>query len=197
MLRKYLEICDEVEREFRRAKRLHGDRIHCGPGCSDCCGQLFQITEVEAAYISRGFRKLDAARQARLREKAEEYLRRRQELRTASGEPESWGALPPAGTRLPCPALEDGLCTIYEYRPLVCRRFGMPIYNPDSGRLSACELNFKDGEEIHDGQLIQIQTSIHGRWKAVQGAYNDAGGYRDPEPITVARALVEDFSGLA
>jgi Fe-S-cluster containining protein len=99
---------------------------------------------------------------------------------------------------LPCPALEDGVCTIYEQRPLICRKFGIPLYNPDKpGQVFACELNFKDGDEIADGQLVQIQTGIHQRWKALQADYNRAGAYRDPDPITVARAILEDFSGLA
>ena len=74
----------------------------------------------------------------------------------------------------------------------------MPLCNPDKpGRVFACELNFKDGDEISDSHLIQIQTGIHERWKQVQADYNDAGGMRDPKPFTVARAILEDFSGLA
>jgi hypothetical protein len=113
---------------------------------------------------------------------------------SANGEPEAWGSLPPRGTRLACPALEDGVCQIYEYRPLICRKFGIPLYNPDRpGRVYACELNFGDGEEIVDGKLVQIQTGIHQEWKLLQSDYNDAGLPRDVEPLTVARALLEDF----
>lgn len=119
-------------------------------------------------------------------------------LAGATGEPEAWGSLPPPGHRLACPALRNGVCTIYEYRPLICRKFGIPLYNPDKpGRVYACELNFRDGEGIEDNKLIQIQSGIHDDWKRVQAAYNDAGGRRDPSPITVARAIVEDFSDWA
>ncbi len=130
--------------------------------------------------------------------RARPYLEARRRLVAAKGEPEAWGSLPPAGTRLACPALEDGVCQIYEFRPLICRKFGIPLYNPEKpGRVFACELNFKTGDEIFDPQLIQIQTGIHERWKQVQADYNDAGGVRDPKPLTVARALLEDFSDLA
>jgi hypothetical protein len=71
----------------------------------------------------------------------------------------------------------------------------MPLWNPDRpGRVHACELNFKAGEEIEDGQLIQIQTGLHGQWKALQAEYNQRGGCRDAKAITVARAILEDFS---
>ena len=55
------------------------------------------------------------------------------------------------------------------------------------------ELNFAPGEEIVDNQLVRIQTGIYQDWKQAQEEYNRAGGCRDERPITVARALVEDF----
>jgi len=96
--------------------------------------------------------------------------------------------------RLACPALEDSACQIYTHRPLVCRKYGIPLYHPQKpDRLFACELNFQPGEEIEDSQLVQIQTSIHDRWAEVQAEFNRRGGSQDPKPITVARAILEDF----
>ena len=51
-------------------------------------------------------------------------------------------------------------------------------------------LNFKDGEEIVDPDLVATQTRIHHHWKEVQADYNAAGGWRDSEPLTVARAIL-------
>jgi len=63
---------------------------------------------------------------------------------------------------IPCPALgNDGECTIYEARPIICRRFGIPIYDyKNPGNIYACHLNFKDGEEIVDDKLVPNQTKI-------------------------------------
>ena len=189
---RYLNICARVEHEFARNRERYGERMRCGPGCSDCCHQLFQITEIEAAHISDGVRQLPPQRRRKLDERSRRYIEGRRQLVAATGEPEAWGSLPPPGARLACPALEDGVCTIYEHRPLICRRFGMPIYNPDKpGRLFACELNFQDGETIDDPQLVQIQSAIHHDWKQQQAEYNEAGGSRDDEPITVAKAIIE------
>jgi Fe-S-cluster containining protein len=195
MQERYLDIVAAVDTEFARNRRLHGEKIHCGAGCTDCCFQLFQITEIEAAYISQGMETLDPETSDSLQSRAREYTEARQKLVTETGEPESWGSLPPSGTRLPCPALHDGVCIIYDFRPLMCHKFGMPLYNPDKpDQIFACELNFKNGEEIEDGKLIQIQTSIHRAWKELQSDYNQADGYRDSEPLTIARAILEDFS---
>lgn len=189
---RYLEIVAAVDNEFSRNRRLHGEKIQCRPGCTDCCYQLFQITEVEAAHISTGMKSLPARQSETLRERARVYIEARRKLVTENGEPEAWGRLPPAGTRLACPALVDGVCAIYDFRPLMCHKFGMPLFNPDKpDQIFACELNFKNGEEIEDPKLIQIQTSIHRAWTELQKDYNEAGGYRDPEPLTVARAILE------
>ncbi len=191
----YSKTCTAVDEEFARNRRLHGSRIQCRPGCSDCCHQLFQITEIEAGCISAGLRQMPEGARKKLIDRAIPYLEARQKIVAIKGEQEAWGNLPPPGSRLACPALIDGECQIYDYRPLICRKFGIPLYNPDKpGRVFACQLNFRDGEEIEDDRLISIQTGIHTRWRHVQSSYNDAGGYRDPNPITVARAIIEDFS---
>lgn len=132
-----------------------------------------------------------------LRERAGAYLVERARMVAAKGEPEAWGSLPAPGSRLACPALgADGGCEIYESRPLICRKFGIPLWNPDRpGRVWACELNFKPGEEIDDPQLIQIQTGLHEEVKALQAEWNARGLPREGKPLTVARAIVEDFSG--
>ena len=166
-------------------------------GCTHCCYQLFQITEIEAAVISRAVKQMPAAERQDLQTRAREYLPERERIVSRHGMIEAWGRLPPEGTRLACPALSDaGACRIYEHRPLICRKFGIPLYNPQKpGQVFACELNFAAGEEIVDDQLVHIQTGLYQDWKQTQEDYNRAGGRRDQRPITVARALVEDFEG--
>ncbi len=189
------QACDEIQAEFDRNVGLYGERIHCRRGCSHCCYQLFQITEIEAAVISGAVRDMPEAQREDLRERARAYLPRREALLREHGLIEAWGRLPPEGTRLACPALsDDGACRIYDDRPLICRKYGIPLYNPlQPGRVFACELNFLAGDEIDDPRLVQIQTGIYERWKGVQEDYNRAGGRRDELPVTVARALLEDF----
>jgi len=198
LLERYEAVCGQVAGEFERNQALYGERIHCRRGCSRCCHQLFQITELEAAVISRAVSEMPEAEREELRARARDYLPRREEILGRHGMVEAWGRLPAEGTRLACPALsDDGACRIYHHRPLICRKYGIPLYNPQKpGLVFACELNFQPGEEIEDSQLVQIQTGIYEAWKAVQQDYNQAGGRRDDSPLTVARAIVEDFSGF-
>lgn len=190
-------LADDWETEFARNKQLHGDKIHCRKGCSDCCHHLFQITEIEAAYISTGVKTLPNEKRQALQQRARKHLAERKQLLANHDIPDAWGSLPPPGSRLACPALEDDACQIYEFRPVICRKYGIPLYHPQKpDRISACELNFKPGDEIDDGQLVQIQTELHRQAVEVQSEYNGAGGRRDPKAINVARAILEDFSNF-
>ena len=90
------------------------------------------------------------------------------------------------GRRLACAALTpEGACAIYPARPLVCRKFGMPIYDPrHPGQLKACELNFRAGEEIDSEGIVESQTEIHERWEALKARDSDLRRW------TVAAALL-------
>jgi Fe-S-cluster containining protein len=188
----YYSLCNGIAAEFARGVAVHGEKIHCQKGCDACCSQLFQITEPEAAVIARHVEALPQAERRALREKARPYLRERDPIFREAGGREAWGTPPPPGAKLPCPALRDGACSIYEARPLMCRRYGVPIFNPDlPDRVLACELNFAPGEAIVDPALIPNQTAQHEAAKGWQRAWNEAGGVRDDAPFTVGRAIVE------
>lgn len=160
---RYLDVVAQVEAEFERNRKLHGQRMRCGHGCTDCCRHRFTITATEAAAIQDGISCLPATVRQQLVTRATAYLRE-------------------TAAYAPCPALHDGSCLIYQHRPLICRKFGMPIYNPEKPeRILACELNFRAGEEIRDPDLIRIQTGIHQSWSAI----------RDHERLTVAEAILQ------
>jgi Fe-S-cluster containining protein len=167
---RYRNIVAAVDAEFARNVALHGDRIRCGPGCTECCHHVFPISSIEADIVARGLAALPTELRQQIETRAVEYIER--------------GLI--RGERLPCPALHSGKCSIYEHRPLMCHKFGMPLFNPDKpGRIFACELNFANGEEIRDPDLIQIQTGIHEAWTQLK---NDAAV--EGERLTVAHAVI-------
>ena len=167
----YRSIVAQVDEEFARNRRVHRDRIRCAPGCTDCCHHRFQITDIEAASIARGLHTLHPSVRYRLEQQARTHVT--------------------SAERSPCPALHNGACSIYEHRPLICHKFGMPIYNPDRPEtILACELNFRAGDEIRDGELVQIQTGIHHQWRQLQSEYYSSARYCHSGPITVADAIL-------
>lgn len=183
-------LYDAADAEFARSRRIHGGRILCKIGCTDCCEQPFHISEPEVDRIRAYAGGLAPDVQERLRREASRYLSRRGRLLAEQGLAESRGSLLPAERRLPCPALEEGRCSIYPARPLICRRFGTPVWRPtEPGRLYACEKNFRPGEKIADPALRARQESLAVLREETEEAYRRSGARRSSEPLTVAHAL--------
>jgi Fe-S-cluster containining protein len=188
------EIANRIDGEFKRNRRRYGRKILCAAGCSDCCHHLFSVTEIEAAEISLAIKCLPSDLKSVLQQRARVYEPARQEIMRRHGYIQARGNLPAPETRLACPALIDHRCAIYHSRPLICRRYGMPVVDPTQpSRTFACELNFSRGETIDDTQLVTIQTAINDRWSGLQRHYDQAGGRRAELPISVAQAIMEDF----
>ncbi|MCX7877508.1 MAG: YkgJ family cysteine cluster protein [Ignavibacteria bacterium] len=172
--RKFHDISDMILKEFNRNLKIYGDKIKCQKGCSKCCSQIFRITPVDAWIIRNHISSLPESMRNDLISKAKNYK-----------------------PGMPCPALgNENECLIYESRPVICRRFGIPVYdykNPD--KLHACELNFSDGEEINDPLLVPLQTEIGVKWDELKDDFNSF--YKtDEKSFCVADAilLTEDKS---
>ncbi len=86
-------------------------------GCEDnCCTQrFFHYTLAEFFYLLEGVKSLDEER------RAEALLRAREVTDAYEREAESGEMLP-----LMCPLNFEGLCSVYEYRPMICRAHGLP-----------------------------------------------------------------------
>lgn len=195
-IERYRTLVEDVEREFRRNRRRHGKRIRCAAGCDECCSHIFSISEIEAGEVSRAVKGLPSEQRKLLEEKAAAYLPARDAVMKRSGYIQARGNLPTPETRLACPALMDGRCAIYEQRPLICRKYGMPLVHPEQpGRVFACELNFSPGESFEDPALVTIQTEMHHRWGELQRDHRAVRGAHEELPISVADAILRDFDG--
>ena len=157
-----------VDSEFQRVFQVFADRMQCRRGCSMCCSQMFSISLIEAAYISRAVKMLPQEERERLREAARQYLNEARSLTTGNEEDDGSdqeAITPRPGLRLSCPALRGDACSIYNARPIICRKWGIPIFNPNKPlELQACELNFRRGEEIEIEGLIEPQAALLVDW---------------------------------
>ena len=200
----YEELLSKVDQEFNRVRDIFIDRMQCRRGCSSCCSQLFSISAIEAAYISRALKELDPESREQMRRKALVYL---EELTGAPLDPtQSIEAhsqvIEEALDRLvgrhhiPCPAIKDDACTIYSHRPVMARKFGIPLWNPKKPNvLQACELNFKQGEVIEADGLVEPQIKLEYQWMEFKSHTHQQLGL--PQLVaTVASAIVFDYEEL-
>ncbi|HLG17603.1 MAG TPA: YkgJ family cysteine cluster protein [Blastocatellia bacterium] len=183
-----------VDAEFRRVYQVFADRMQCRRGCSMCCSQMFSISLIEAAYISRAVEAMPEAERERLRTAARAYATQARKLTGNDGHRDSEEAITPRpGLRLPCPALRNDACSIYDARPIICRKWGIPIFNPKKPtELQACELNFPAGEEVGVDGLLEPQVALLEEWVELKNRAGVTVSAARPT-ATVAEAILYNF----
>jgi len=99
------------DRYFREGRPI---RLTCSKGCAACCEELLHVSELETRLIVESF--TDAQKED-VRERVRHWLEQigdRLDDREPEGlEYRSW--------RIPCPLLKNGICSVYDKRPLKCR----------------------------------------------------------------------------
>jgi Fe-S-cluster containining protein len=113
-----------------------GKSVSCAKGCAACCRQLVGISLIEAQALAALVEAMPEPRRSAVRDRFEAvkartkesgvFERGRDDRASATESPLAstpddrlsvdWFAL-----GVPCPFLEDELCSIHEVRPLVCR----------------------------------------------------------------------------
>ena len=117
------ELLAEVDRNFAEVRQKYSREVRCRRGCTDCCYAPFDLSLVEAIYLGRAFRRLPRRQRREVERRLEKYEK-------------DWQAKVPkpvtpfvlSTVRLRCPFLDDqGLCVVYEWRPVTCRIYGLPL----------------------------------------------------------------------
>lgn len=141
-LRHLLKVIDD---EVRPVVERYRSDIQCAKGCSDCCHQTFRVSGLEGELLRQGL--------AAAPEDVREDIRRR----AAAYQPD---------TRAPCPALsEDGACRLYEHRPRICRKYGIPLWNPERPeRVDTCPKNFVGVGDIDAELIVEPQARWAEAW---------------------------------
>lgn len=158
-LRRHLVIIDDGVAPVVERYREH---IQCRPGCSSCCHQTFTVSELEGALLREGLATVSAEERAEIVARAV-----------------AWAP----NARLPCPALgDDGRCALYDHRPRICRKYGIPLWSADRpDELRTCELNFRGVADLDPALLVEPQAAWAADWLDLRAELGL--GRRDNRPI--------------
>ena len=107
-------IFSAMDDAYERAAGRYG--FTC-TGCDDnCCRtRFYHHTHLEYAYLMEGMTALGPEQQTAVRDKALDVVQRTG-LADKKGE----------AVRFMCPLNLDGMCIVYDYRPMICRLHGIP-----------------------------------------------------------------------
>lgn len=142
----YRDILDDADAHFRDVARKQPQHLQCD-GCSLCCYGLFEIGAADIPLLAEGLSKLHPSRRkAIIRRAAGIVAAGHPNLRETGAQEKDAFFDRTDSTR--CPNLNDeGRCLVYEYRPLVCRTFGVPLREGDRYVGDVCDLNFGDATD--------------------------------------------------
>jgi len=174
-------IYSEIDGVYRESAKHYG--FNCD-GCQDnCCRTVFyHYTLVEYFGLLEGFDKLPQGIRDESMRKGHAYL---EKLKESKGGEE--------GLDLMCPLNYDGLCRIYEYRPLICRIHGFPgrFDHPVKGiqRFTGCKV-FNETCQEEWTHLID-RTPFYVRIADLEGRLRRQMNYKARFRKTIAGMLIE------
>jgi Fe-S-cluster containining protein len=139
----YKQILRRADRHFASVLGEQPQNLQCGAGCSLCCYGLFEIGSGDVPIIAEGLEALHPMRRKRVIRRALEIVESSHHPNLRDCSPAEKEAFFNRTQSTPCPNLDDdGLCMMYDHRPLVCRTFGLPLREGRAYLGDICELNF-------------------------------------------------------
>ncbi len=169
MLNNYLLYLGFITNKIQKYFDEQKDYIKCSKGCAKCCEHAqFPYSEIEFKLIFEGLKSLEPEEHKTVVDNINQIIKDRAEfLKSPSKEP----------FRYKCPFLINNECSVYYYRGLVCRTFGLMTFIPDSPktpRIPFCAyegLNFSEVLDKKQNNISDEKFSQLG-YKEEPKAYN-------------------------
>jgi Fe-S-cluster containining protein len=165
LLRVHLRVIDEGVAPVVARYREH---IQCRSGCGDCCHQTFRVSALEGALLREALAALPTDVRDAVIARAKAYR---------------------PDTRTPCPALDDDArCLLYDARPRLCRKYGIPLWHPDRPHeVTTCTLNFRGVIDIDAEMILEPQAEWARAWIRLRERTGQAHG----DVATIAEHLLD------
>ena len=156
MLKEYEEFLKDFDSIISQLFENQKKYVKCHKGCSLCCeiGE-YPFSQLEFAYLTQGYLQLPENRKILVQQNIRNLLMDKKEYK---GEKRF---------EHKCPFLINGECSVYQYRGLVCRTFGVCYYDDVKGvtMLPECVhygLNYSENYDDENKELTsQTVTDDH------------------------------------
>jgi Fe-S-cluster containining protein len=166
--KKYEAVVAMADIAFNKVKDSNPECVKCKINCSDCCYALFDLTLIEAVYINHktrenfaGEKRVKLEEKANIADRAVFKLKKNAYNKLKSGKSEDEIINDLAAKRIRCPLLnESDCCALYEFRPITCRLYGIPVSIGGAGH--TCGLSgFKEGKNYQTVNMDAIQKKLY------------------------------------
>ena len=170
-----------MDQKYNETADYYG--FHCKSCKDNCClTRFYHHTVLEYFYILYGYNTLESDRQIKVKSMALEVCRKTDEADKRG-----------AAIRIMCPLNFDGLCILYDYRPMICRLHGIPhelqkadhsvVYSP------GCESFTQQAESKKYYKFDR--TPFYIKMAELENELRHAAGINQKLKMTVAQMLIE------
>ncbi len=165
--KEYEELVIKVDQIFQSIQSQCPDEVTCHIGCVDCCYALFDLSLIESMYINHKFHQLLSEEDKKtVLERADQADRKNFKIKYRAHKSYQQGVetntiLREVGKeRLRCPLLtDDNTCLLYEYRPITCRLYGVPL--SIGGEVHTCQHSgFEPGGKYPTVYVDKLQERL-------------------------------------
>ncbi len=153
-LNKYKDFLRILDRNLKDFFENQKEFIMCSAGCSHCCSAgYYPLTELEYEFVKIGFNRLEKEKQDIIIQSIQEINSKKNLFLQAGEETNDFS--------YQCPMLINNLCSLYDYRPIICRVYGLispGLDDENKYKIPSCRelgLNYSNvwDEEIKDFSL--------------------------------------------
>ena len=113
MLTRYKIFLEKFDKKIDKYFEEQCEFIRCKQGCSHCCevGE-YPFSRLEMEYLMSGFIKLNPSIKNKIKQEIKQLKLEKPKM-------------------YKCPFLQKNICTVYEYRGIICRTHGLAWYDED------------------------------------------------------------------
>lgn len=162
--------------------------FHCFSCSDNCClTRFYHHTVIEFLYLCTGF--------ADLEEHVQEEIRiRSAEVNENVEQAEAAGKVP----RVMCPLNKEGLCVLYEYRPMICRLHGIPheFVHPIKNKIFGPGCHEFDAQCGHEQYRVFNRTPFYREMALLERRLRETTGITEKLKKTVAQMLVPNLEKM-
>ena len=174
------DIFTAMDLEYARAASHY--QFQCDGCTNSCClTRFYHHTYLEYFYFRRSFEKLDSREKDEIIAKAEEVCRE-----TAKADEKDMPV------RLMCPLNDDSLCTLYPFRPMICRMHGIPheLQKPGQNVIQGPGCSTFDERCADKGYFKFDRTPIYVALANLENEFKQTVGIEGKIKMTVAEMIL-------
>ncbi len=144
----YLNMITEKINGFFKKQQPY---IFCKKGCAKCCKNAqYPFTEIEYKYLMTGYNTLPFDTQKEIYNNIQNTIKEKQKSKEKN-------------FTYKCPFLLNDKCSVYNYRGIICRTFGLLVADDNGSDIPFCALEGLNYSNVYDQNKHLISSAMYSK----------------------------------